>query len=253
MTDACKTLKDNLGSLFHCKEMRNDLIRIRTPFSYPDGDLVDLFLENDGSKLTDLGETLRWLRMQSVATRRTVKQKDLIQRTCDANGFSLNRGAIEVSLRHGDVVTHASRLAELVLRLAQACVRISDVWFTYRTRSIISVADEVADFLGENDISFERDKKFVGNSGREVSVDFHVLGSDSLIQVLATASSAATYRIIDHTVRVWLDVGHTPSKQITLVDDSSDVWMHNEVEWLQSFSDVVYWSQPQTLLNLVAA
>jgi hypothetical protein len=65
-------IQAGLGSLF-CVATHRDLIRIRTPFWYPDGGVVDLFLkEHDGRfTLTDLGEALGWLRAQSLTGKRS--------------------------------------------------------------------------------------------------------------------------------------------------------------------------------------
>jgi hypothetical protein len=56
-----------LGLLFTCEPV-DQYMRIQTPYLYPDGDVIDIFCkESDGIvTLTDLGETLRWLRMQTV-------------------------------------------------------------------------------------------------------------------------------------------------------------------------------------------
>ncbi len=34
-----------------------------------------------------------------------------------------------------------------ITRVAQAAVRVSDLWFTFKTRTVESITDEVADFL----------------------------------------------------------------------------------------------------------
>src|SRR5260370_38099923 len=57
---------------------------IQTPFLYPDGDIIDIFFqgeENTGT-LTDLVETLRWLRMQTVTHRQYNKKSKLIANIC---------------------------------------------------------------------------------------------------------------------------------------------------------------------------
>ncbi|MGH7928243.1 MAG: DUF1828 domain-containing protein, partial [Candidatus Binatia bacterium] len=63
----CKQIEEKIGELFTCSEV-NGYVRIRTPYLYPDGDVIDLFFsEKNGSyTLTDLGETLGWLKMQSL-------------------------------------------------------------------------------------------------------------------------------------------------------------------------------------------
>jgi C4-type Zn-finger protein len=40
-------------------------------------------------------------------------------------------------------------LSASIMRVAQAALRISELWFTFRTRAVESAKDEVADFLSE--------------------------------------------------------------------------------------------------------
>jgi len=83
MKTICESIKDNIGALFKCSEI-NQYVRVRTPFLFPDGDVIDLFAKQQGElvSLTDLGETVRWLRMQSFSQRRSPKQLQLIEDIC---------------------------------------------------------------------------------------------------------------------------------------------------------------------------
>lgn len=65
-TALCQHIADTAGQLFDCADV-NGFVRIRTPYLYPDGDIIDLYWkEQNGQQiLTDLGETLRWLETQS--------------------------------------------------------------------------------------------------------------------------------------------------------------------------------------------
>ena len=86
----CEAIAEQIGGLFSCTPVR-EYVRIRTPFLYPDGDVIDLFLkESQGNvTLTDLGETLRWLRGQSISQRRSAKQQQLIEDVCLTHGIEL--------------------------------------------------------------------------------------------------------------------------------------------------------------------
>jgi hypothetical protein len=67
MTTPCELIAQQLGLLFTCTPM-SEYIRIETPFLYPDGDIIDVFSQerDDHRLLTDLGETQRWLKMQTA-------------------------------------------------------------------------------------------------------------------------------------------------------------------------------------------
>src|SRR5689334_22355306 len=144
MIPICDQLQSQIGSLFSC-EAKDDYVRIRTPFLYPDGDYIDLFMRpnQDPLTITDFGETTRWLRMQTVSPRRSAKQKQMIQDICLTHGVEFFKGMLELRCQS------PADLAGPVTRLSQAALRVADLWLTYRSRIYESVADEVATFLEE--------------------------------------------------------------------------------------------------------
>src|SRR3989344_344468 len=196
-TNVCEVLTHKLGTLFECKPHK-EFVRVRTPFLYPDGGVIDVFvrLHDDHFTVTDLGEALGWLRLQSVSAQRSPKQQRLLQDVCLTLGIELFRGQL---LLRGD---EPAQLSDRILRLGQAVLRVSDLWFTTRTRSVESVTDEVADYLQERQIPFERAVKLAGRLGRDWMVDFQTRTerSSALVFVLATGSRAGARRVAEHVV-----------------------------------------------------
>ena len=253
-TNVCEALTDQLGTLFECKPHK-EFVRVRTPFLYPDGGVIDVFVQlHDGHfTVTDLGEALGWLRLQSVSAQRSPKQQRLLQDVCMTLGVELFRGQL---LLRGD---EPAQLSDRILRLGQAVVRASDLWFTTRTRSVESMTDEVADYLQEQQIPFERAVKLAGCSGRDWSVDFQTRTerSSALIFVLATGSRAGARRVAEHVVAGWHDlsplrVGPQASRFISLFDDTSDVWSEEDFKLVESISDIRRWSRPDEFVELLA-
>ena len=142
----CTLIQEQMGELFRCAEV-GSYTRIRTPFMYPDGDYIDIFLERDNDEktiaLSDLGETVRWLKMQTISLRRSPKQNQMIQDICLTHGVEFYRGMLQTRFRPGD------NLAMAVTRLSQAALRSADIWFTFRIRAVESVTDEIAEYLDE--------------------------------------------------------------------------------------------------------
>ena len=134
-----RAIQDEIGALFTCTE-HGDYCRIRTPYLYPDGDNIDLFCAVDGDMITvtDLAETTGWLWMQSQSQRRSPKQNRLIEDTCVTHGVEFYRGMLQARCQPGDSLT------EVVTCVAQAALRVSDLWFTFRTNAVESITDEVA-------------------------------------------------------------------------------------------------------------
>ena len=117
-----RSIAETAPSLFECSPAPQGGVRVRTPLVYSDGGVVDVFvLEHDREvSVTDLGEALGWVRMQSVDTGRTGEQTRRIEDTCQTLGVTLERGQLVLRLG-SDAVT-----AEAVLRIGQAAVRVAD-------------------------------------------------------------------------------------------------------------------------------
>lgn len=247
--DLCAEFARGLGELFVCAP-HGEYHRIRTPYLYPDGDNIDLFLKPVGDvvTVTDLGETSRWLRTQTLAARRSPKQNALIADACVTHGVEFYKGMLLARCRPGD------SLAAVATRVAQAALRVSDLWFTLRTRAVQSVTDDVADFLTERGISFERAEKLAGRSGRAWTVDFHVRAPrrSALIHVLSTGSRSAARSVAEHVLAVWYDLNHLAAgpealRFISLFDDTADVWAAEDYKLLEPLSTTILWSEPDRL------
>jgi hypothetical protein len=254
MATPCEAIAERMRGLFSCTPVK-EYVRIRTPFLYPDGDVIDLFLKEsqETPTLTDLGETLRWLRGQSISQRRSAKQQQLIEDVCLTHGVEHYRGMLMLRLRPGD------ELASAVTRLAQAASRVADIWFTLRARAVESATDEVADFLGEHVIAFERGERLPGRSGRTWTVDFHTRTPcrSSLIYVLSTGSRGAARGLVEHVVTAWYDLSHLKlgpeaRRFVSLFDDTMDVWTEEDFRLVGDLSDVSRWSRPDDLIPLLA-
>ena len=249
-----ETLALGLGELFTISS-HGEYRRIRTPYLYPDGDNIDLFyrLDGDVAIITDLAETGRWLRMQTVSQRRSTKQRQLIEDICLTHGVEYYRGMLVARCRPGEV------LAAVVTRVAQASLRVSDLWFTFRTRAVESVTDEVADFLLERELAFDRGEKLLGRSGRAWSVDFHIrtASRSSLVYVLSTGNRSAAHAISEHVVAAWYDLnqlaaGPEALSFVSLFDDTLDVWNDEDYQLVSGLSTVVRWSRPDEFASLLS-
>ena len=118
-------LKDSLEDVFKCSEAPRGAVRVRTPLTYPDGTLIDLFLvaRDDGTVVvTDHGETMNCLRMRS-AKGITRGQSEKIARICESMNVLRVQGTVLV------IAKDRWALGESVARVAQAAVLISHVDF----------------------------------------------------------------------------------------------------------------------------
>lgn len=255
MDDLCATVRDRLGSLFSCAQV-NGYVRVRTPFLFPDGDVIDVFAREQGTTitLTDLGETLRWLRMQSVAQRRSPKQRQLIADTCLNHGVEFFKGMLMLR------VSGREQISAALVSLAQACLRTADIWFTLRTRVIETIIDEVEGLLTERNVRFARAERVPGRSGRVWQPDFHTRTprQSSFVFVLSTGSKTAARTQSEHVLSACHDLSHyavgpEAIRFVSLFDDTVDVWREEDFKLVGDLADIALWSRPDEFLEKIAA
>lgn len=236
-----------LPPLFECAPAPEEGVRVRTPMLYPDGSIVDVFvLERDnGYTVTDLGEALGWLRMQSTNVQRSQRQQLLVQDTCQSLGLELFRGQLVMRSVAND------QLAEAVLLVAQSVVKVSDIWFTVRSRALQTTSEEVDEWLQEKRIDFEKGVREVGRSGQTWTIDYRISTEErhTLVFVLTTGARGAVRRLTEHVLASCVDLNHLKKGQpnlafVSLFDDTEDVWQQEDFNLVNEFSDIARWSQP---------
>lgn len=251
----CEQIIRGMGELFECSPV-DGYTRIRTPYLYPDGDVIDLYLK-EGSEvltLTDLGDTLGWLRMQTAADKMTVRQRRLIEEARLVHDVELYKGMLVVRARGQE------DLGSAVTRLVQAALAVSDLWITFRGHNTATVYDDVEEFLTLHRIDFERREKLVGRSQKTWKVDFYTRTPErsALVNVLSTGSRASARQMIEHNVTRWLDLNHLklsaePLRFVSLFDDEFDVWTPEDFRLIENLSEVAYWSRRDDFAELLTA
>ena len=252
--ELCVSIKQLLPPAFVCSLTLQESVRVRTPMLYPDGTVVDVFiLEHDGKfTITDFGDALSWLELQSTSRRRSSRQQALVDDICQTLG---------IQLLHDQLILHEverDALEDAVFRIAQSVVRVSDLWFTLRNQSIQTTADEVDEWLNRKQIPFQRQTKRSGRSMRTWNIDFEtrVGGLTSLVFLLSTGSRAASRRIAEHVVAGCVDLSHQiddPNLSVvSLFDDTSDVWHVEDFRLVEMNSKVALWSDPDELQRILA-
>ena len=253
--EICVFLGESLPPLFECSPAPLEGVRVRTPMMYPDGGIVDVFVleRDDGYSVTDFGEALGWLYLQSVSRNRTRRQQLLIEDVCQTLSVELFRG--QLILRNA----RTDELGDAVIRMAQAVVRVSDIWFTMRSQSLQTTSDEVEEWLGEKRIPYERGVRQQGRSSKDWTIDFRTRTErTSLIFLLGTGTRGAVSRITEHVLAGCVDLSYLKSTHpnltfVSLFDDTQDVWRDQDFRLVEDHSEVAYWSRPDTLERILVA
>ncbi len=136
---------------------------------------------------------------------------------------------------------------------------MSDLWFTFRNKIGESIVDDVEDLLQENNIAFNRSPKILGRSAKPWRPDFQTRGKEhsSFVRVLSTGSRAVAREMVFQSTAMWhdlsyLNVGKEAIQFISLFDDTVDVWNQEDIELVDSLSDIAFWSRTDEFLEKVA-
>ena len=113
-----------IGSKFNLQVLgtpKEGFTQIATPFLLPDNDTVDLYFRRKGEiiLLTDLGETLDWLRLQHADPYLPETILSWTADICSTLGIEQDRGMLMIH------VAASEELSDSLLRLAQGIVRIA--------------------------------------------------------------------------------------------------------------------------------
>lgn len=243
-------IRESSVNLFKCS-YNQDYIILTTPFFYPDGDEIELFIEfkEDCLILSDMGETLRYLDTYLFDVFSTNRRKEIVNEVIVSNNVRLNRGIIYA------VIKNLDKFLDATFNICQAIIRISDLLYTAKGQSLAAFEEEVKSFLDNNKLNYEEDYK-VETSVNSYQFEFAVESQKGVkLLKLMNAPKKKASPPIDRIVRIWFDVSteldteYPKENRITLLDDTSYRWVPSQYAVIEKLSIVNRWSQKDTLLQ----
>jgi len=244
-------IKASAANLFRC-ETENGFLIITTPFSYPDGDDIELFIEfkADYMILSDMGETLRYLDTYLLDTSATEKRKSIITEVINSNNIRLSKGILHALIRNPE------RLLEAMFNMSQAIIRISDLLYTTKSHSVAVFEEEVKAFLEDNQFVYEQDYP-VQTRMNQYTIDFAIESKRGLqlLKLVNAPKKQTSKPAIDRTLRIWFEIATDLGEQfplqnrLTLLDDSSYIWNPKDYSVMESLCVVHKWGNKDSLLR----
>jgi hypothetical protein len=246
-----EALRKSISLVAECDTISDGILRIATEFRYPDGSHVDVFLDQSSSPyiLSDLGETAAYLREVGIKPWASRKRRNIVADVCRRLRINQNDGQLQIEFPGMD----QDAFADAVLRLGQACIRISDLSLAVRHRSPSDFKDQVQDFIDSHQFQYEVDHKLLGSKGNEVRIDFKIDGprphSASLVQTLSAADSNTARHQAEDAFARWYDINEQRNGNsfLTVYDSSSDAFREPDLRRLQDFSQLIRFPAQQQL------
>lgn len=239
---------------------RKGLIRIETGLQYPEGAQIDVFIADNtpllntvasnNIRLTDLGHTMGWLLDMNVrpwtSKRRQAFVADVLrQYGADQDGAALVLDCDQMQISAG------------ILRLAQVCLRVSDLMFTRRSSLHVPFSDDVEEVLADAELIYEKDPELHGRSG-PVRVDYLVQGPQrrSAVLALSAMNAQTAHDKANEIFKRWYNLNAVPGndfQRVTIYDDRQEVYRREDLRDLEEFSIVLPFSEKQTIADVFLA
>ena len=237
-----------LDGIFQCDKAPMEGVRLRTPFTYPDGDVIDVFVLERGSRyvVTDFGEALGWLKTQTPTGAISASQRHLVDGIARSIGIEISQGQAQLTC------DAAGELVDAVHAIVQAAIRIADLSILFKHHAPKLIAEEVSEWLDQQNLPHQKKVKAQGLSGDQWTVDFQVGAKEScsLVFLLSTASRSVAKQRVEHTVTACYDLSRVPMSDqlgslVTLFDDSADVWRESDFDLLRDLATPLFWSNQE--------
>ena len=255
----CTRLADiahELSLVEACDVVRNGALRLSTPFTYPNGEHIDVFLDRsrtliDGYYLSDFGHTSHLLRDSQVSVNSTSRKKQVLRDITTQLGVVFRSGALEIGLE----ARTPTDISDAIFRLSQACVRISDFATHQRLRSINPFRDDIEDFFESRSFSYLPDLRVSGPYGREIRIDFEVRSAKrtSFVQVLAAMNESSAHNATNEILRRWVEIRKlsefSDRRFVTVYNSASLNVREDDISLLRDYSDVASYPQEEDWLS----
>lgn len=240
----------NYSIIKDCSIIKDNSIRIATPFQYPDQSNIDLFFPASENMfyhyLTDLGFTFSFLTDMQIKPWGTKKRKQIVSDICDSLGVKLNGGDLQIEIPKDGI----KDISSYIVRLAQACIRVADLIFTSRLKSLNSFNESVEEYIESIGLEYKTETLIHTRFNSDVIVDYSVYGKkvESYVLTFSSANQASSHPLANEIFRKWYDLSYLRSSKqfLTLYDSSSDAYRNEDLLRLQEVSNIVGFPAEET-------
>lgn len=245
MTADRQSLLHELGSLSlaqSCETLPDGTWRVVTPLLYPDGSPVAIDYHGDvdlfGSvRLSDAGRTAALLADSQVFIDGYEKREHILADICRTLRVQNKDGELLI------IVEVGQNLADAVLRLAQACVRVADLYYVQSFRAQSGFREIFAEFLRQTRPDHIEEYTIEGQFGRRIKTDFYTRqhsGVGNLIITLSSANETSSHSVANDVFCRWYDLERYRDtfRFLTVVDSSSKTFRPADLGRVGSLSRV---------------
>jgi hypothetical protein len=231
-----------LAEGFECKRLAADKWSVVTPYSLPDGDLVELVVEDRGNgrvRVRDYGETVATLHLQGFDPTVSDKRRWLFDQALRAEGVEFDAGELR---KDGS----ESEVGALLLDVAATARAVADLIYLHRSVSPQDFDARVVSFLANHAADVQPKVTIKGESGHPYRITaraFRADGTQLLVSTLSPKGRGSVKAVVDRTVRQWVDINHDVARvqKVSFLNDVSVAWPAADLRLLNRFSVITGW------------
>lgn len=205
---ALKTIAHSTSLVSECDVVRNGALRLSTPFQYPNGEYIDLFLQRSGLfdmyTLSDFGQTSLYLK-DAQAKLDAIRKTSLVEDICGQFRVHFTDEGLSVDLGFEP----PTDLSDPILRLVQACMRVAEFASHVKSRTSNPFRDDIQGFLADSRLPHIPDVLVPTSwTDKPVKIDFQVTGIHAISYLLTlSASNQQTAHVTANEIfRKWYDL-----------------------------------------------
>lgn len=235
-----------LGDAYSCRETPGRWW-ITAPFAYPDGDLVEVAVRDQGDgtvAVSDLGETLRHLAGFGYDPRTTANGRYLVQQIVKQHDATLDES--------GAVFTRVPQEAvgEAIQAMIATSLALSHLVFLSRAIRPTTIQEEVRQLLSALEVEYEPNFRIQGMTGQRYTLDFKVLGhrQTALVKTIGSGTPGGAKNATNAAFRLWSDIEQGPVRA-TVIDDRVVSWKEVDLRLLSRVSEVYRWAESRDLFE----
>lgn len=226
---------------------------IYTPYLDPSNDPISVFVERSGDhyRISDMTQAYEYLFLHGLEVKPESSQKKHLNVILNRLGISFFENELFVEVTKEE-------LADGITRLIDALKTTQDLIFTAKPRKYSDFGEEVAGWLRDSDIVFERKKDYIGASETLVTVDFVIPTHDEPAFLYALHSESPGYAkdVARRVIVNWVELekaGHE-FYSMCILDDSlgEDLWDASFKLLKTHTRKVVFWDDREELKEVLA-
>lgn len=226
---------------------------IYTPYLDPSNDPISVFVERHGDRyrISDMTQAYEYLFLHGLEIKPESSQKKHLN-------IILNRLGISFSENELFVVVPKEELADGITHLIDALKTTQDLIFTTKPRKYSDFGEEVASWLRDSGIVFEKKKDYTGASGGIVSVDFVIQTHEEPAFLYALHSESPGYAkdVARRVIVNWIELEKAGYDfySMCILDDAlgEDLWDASFKLLKTHTRKVVFWDDRDKLKEALA-